>query len=556
MKTKRSLIFQWLAGAAVLPLVIASAPAQVPVLINAFDTADEVADTAHGGANAWGNWYGTAFYQVLWDASDASNNPSSGSLKIEAYYPDSGIGGNYGPQFLAQNGYGGINPPLIGNGGPPTAALATNLEFDIRFDPDSLYVTNAANWPTIEVGTRGLDYTADTFGTVTLPHSQTNWVHVVLPIAANPAWTNIPNVFFKYWTASISNSWLRLYVDNVKFITAAVPIVPPTMGIEKSRRALRIFAGSTVNTYDREQLTAVDTNQSWVGASYPVSYSFQLLNFPVAPTNQTALFRYHIFLIPLNYAGGNNWRNNEYLEYQAENNLWLNISALDTLTPGSVQAELAWKTNLPNSNPNQIALSFTNPTAVGTWTLTFSSATAGTVTAPGASPLAFSLPAAAAAQFANPLVAQFGVQPDSGWGEGQYTDVAHIQTAGVASPGVAINTDFTTATSIDTNVWDVSNSAQISSLVLVDNNAAWWVYWSYPDYSSVLGTKGELSSAIPWKTPAYYTGYTSNSVFNARMGNNIWSLVPGAGLPTVDGLSNGVRSANAFFRVSYPGPTE
>jgi hypothetical protein len=556
MKTKRSFTLKWALAAGALPFVLSVSPAQVPVLINAFDTSAEVTDDAHGGANAWGNWYGTAFYQVLWDASDASNNPSSGSLKIEAYYPDAGLSGSCcGSQFLAQNGYNGIVPPLIGNGGPPSAALATNVEFDLRFEPDSLYVTNANNWPTIEVGTRGLDYTADTFGTVTLPHSQTNWVHVAIPIAANSAWTNIPNVFFKYWTASISNSWLRLYIDNVKFTTAAVPIVPPTMSIQKPTKALRVFAGSSANTYDREHLTAVDTNQSWVGGSYPVSYSFNLLNFPVTPTNQTAIFRYHIFLIPLNYAGGNSIRNNEYLEYQALNNLWLNISALSDLTPGQVQAEVAWKTNLPNANPDQIALRITNATAVGTWTLKFTSASAGTLTPPGGSPVAFSIPADAAAQFANPLLAQFGVQPDSGWGEGQYTDVASIQTAGVASPGVAISTDFTTATSIDTNIWDVSNSAQPSSLVLVDSSAAWWVYWTYPDYSSVLGTKPDLSSTIPWKTPQYYTGST-NSLFKDKMGNNVWSLVPSAGLPTVDGLSNGVRSANAFFRITYPGPAE
>jgi hypothetical protein len=555
MKTNRFTALKWIAAAAALPLVLSISQAQVPVLVNAFNTADEVSDTANGGANAWGNWFGLAYYQVLWDASDASNNPSSGSIRIEAFYPDSGIGGCCGPQFLAQNGYGGIIPPLIGNGGPPSAALATNVEFDVRFEPTSVYTTNTSNWPTIEVGTRGLDYGADTFGTFTLPYSQTNWVHVTIPIGANAAWTNIPNIFFKHYSTAL-NGWLILYLDNIKFTTAAVPIVPPVMSIQKPIKALRVFAGSTANTYDREQLTSVDTNQSWVGGSYPVSYSFNLLNFPAAPTDQTAIFRYHIFLIPLAYAGGNAIVNNQYLEYQAGNNLWLNISALNTLTPGQVVAEVAWKTNLPNANPNNIVLSITNATAVGTWTLTFSSATAGTLTAPGASPVGFSLPADAAAQFANPVLAQFGVQPDSGWGEGRYTDVASIQTVGVASPGVAISSDFTTAGSIDTNVWNVSNSAQTSSLVLVGSNAAWWVYWTYPDYSSVLGTRPVLSGAIPWKTPAYYTGYASNSVFKAKMGNNVWSLVPAAGLPTVDGLSNSAPSINAFFQVSYPGPTE
>jgi len=37
------------------------------------------------------------------------------------------------------------------------------------------------------------------------------------------------------------------------------------------------------------------------------------------------------------------------------------------------------------------------------------------------------MPADAAAQFANPLVAPIRVQPDSGWGEGQWADVARFK---------------------------------------------------------------------------------------------------------------------------------
>lgn len=551
MKTKRSFAVMWMPAAAALQLAMFSAPAQTSVLVNAFDNAAEVTDN---NGNPWGNWFGTAYYQAVWDASDASNNVNSGSMQLQAYYPNSGIGGCCGAQFVLYNQNNGINPPLLGNGGPPSSALATNVQFDVRFDPSSFYNTNTGNWPTIEVGTRGVDFGQHTFGTFTLAATNTNWVHVVVPIAANSTWTNIPNVFFKYYSTAYTNVWLRFNIDNITFTTASVPIVPPVMSIQKPTQALRIFAGSTANTYDREQLTSVDTNQSWVGGAYPVSYSFNLLHFPVAPTNQAAIFRFHIFLVPMNFAGGNSFVNNEYIEYQAGDDLWLNISTLNSLTPGSVQAEVAWKTNTPNANPGQIALNITNSTAVGTWTLTFDSATSGTLTAPGASPAAFSLPADAAARFANPLVAFFGVQPDSLWGEGQYVDVAQIQTVGVASPGAAINTDFTTATSIDTNIWSISNSAQANSLVLVGGDGAWWVYWTYPDYGSVLGTKADLSSAIPWKTAVYYNN--SNSVFKGKMGNNVWSLVPSGGLPTLDGTTNGVKSPNAFFRVSSPGPAE
>lgn len=535
--------------AGALLLAVWNSRAQTSVLINAFDNDTEV--TQNNG-QPWQNWYGTAFYQVLWDSSDASNNASSGSLKIEAYFGNSGIGGCCGPQFLVMDGYSGINPPLIGNGGPASAALATNVEFDVRFDPASFAVTNAnsTNWPTITVGTRGLDYGADNFGNFTIPASQTNWMHVVIPIGPNAAWTNIPNVFFNYYTTTYSDTdaaYLGLYLDNIRFTTAAVPVVPPTMAIEPAKRALRVFAGSS-GQYDRSQVVTVDTNQSWIGGTYPVSYSFTLSDYSLNPP----LNQVHVFLIPLDHDAGG--AINQYTDYStASNSVWLQIVGGAT----NVTCNISWKTNLVNANPDHVALNITNTTAIGTWTLTFSNASGGSLTAPGASPVPFTIDDPdIATDFANPLVAFFGVQPNDTTAIGQHADYARIQTAGVV--GVPVNVDFTTATALDTNILSTSAAAKPASVVLVGGDAAYWVNWSYPDYGVVLGTKADLgNAALSWKTPAYFTGYASNAVFQSLMGpGKVWSLIPKSGLPTVDGLSNGVRSANAFFRLSSPGPAE
>src|SRR5882672_3417511 len=100
MKTNRSSALLWMAAVSMLLFVALNSRAQTQVLINAFNNSDEI--NVNNG-NAWGNWFGTAFYQVLWDPSDASNNPSSGSMFITAFYPDSGIGGCCGPQFVVYN---------------------------------------------------------------------------------------------------------------------------------------------------------------------------------------------------------------------------------------------------------------------------------------------------------------------------------------------------------------------------------------------------------------------------------------------------------------------
>jgi hypothetical protein len=543
MNTKQTFPCKWIAALGALQLALGLCQAQTKVLVNAFDNSDEV--TSNNG-QAWQNWFGTAFYQVLWDSSDASNNVNSGSVQIQAYFPDSGIGGCCGPQFLAMDGYSGINPPLAGNGGDPSSALATNVEFDVRFDASSVYNTNAANWPTIEVGTRGTGYNQYDFGTFTLPANNTSWTHVVVPIGPSANWTTIPNVFFKAYSTTL-NGWLKFNVDNIQFTTAAVPVVPPTVVAEKAKEALRFFSGP--NQYSRSQLVAVDTNQSWVGGSYPVSYSFNISAYDINPP----INEFHAFWTPINYIQGG--AISQFTDYSsASNNFRLLIVGGAANTP-TVTAQLDWKTNIINANPDQLAVRITNATATGTWTVRFDSATTGVLIAPGATPAAFSLPSGVAATFANPLAFFIGLQPDPTTAIGQHLDLTRIQTSGVASPGVALNSDFTTASELDTNVWSLGATAATTWMVKVADPTAWWVSWSYPDYGTVLATRPSLLSAVPWKTPAYYSGYDTN-LFTQTLGSKNWSLLPAAALPTVDGSSNGVRSSSAFFRAQNPAPAQ
>lgn len=537
---------KWLLAVCALQLATWNVPAQSKVLINAFNDANEV---GVNNGNPWANWFGQAFYQVLWSSSDASNNAASGSMRIEAYYGNSGIGGCCGPQFVVYNQNGGINPPLVGNGGNPASPLATNVEFDIRFDPTSFYVTNTGNWPTIEVGTRGVDFGQHNFGTFTIAATNLGWVHVSMPIAASATWTNIPNIYFKYFSSAYADNaaaFLGMYVDNIVFTTAAVPPAPVTMKIEKAKPGLRMFAG--LSQYARGQLVGVDTNQSWVGGTYPVSYSFTLSGYDINPP----LNEFHVFWTPMNFVQGG--AINQFTDYStASNNFRLQIVGGAAGTP-TVTANLSWKTNAVNANPDHVALTITNNTATGNWNVTFNSATSGTLTAPGAAPAAFSLPADVAATFANPLAFFIGVQPNPTEAIGQHVDLTKVQTVGVAAPGVAINSDFSSP--LDTNIWSLAATASAAMLVQVTNSTSWWVASSYPDSGAVLATRPDVAGAVPWKTPNYYTGYSTNGYFQMTMGTNTWTLLPATVLPTVDGSSNGVKAARAFFRTQSPAPAE
>jgi hypothetical protein len=584
--TKRSRIALWLfTCSALLVATLVSRAQPVSFVVDDFaptgvspsnPTNDDYYQTAYvysSGqiSNVWWNWFGGAFNPtnnmgVQWDSTvDANTNPASGSMKISVYFNESVLGGNN--QFTIwdqgnDNNYFNINSFDLTN------LIVTNFECDVRFAPGSASDSGTYGSPIfghLRFGIRTAAYQQDWFGGVDIAATNTSWVHVSIPLnsIADTNLINIPDVCLgidsSYYSLNL-NGPSTFWVDNIKFDGYQAYNGPPIMAIQPATPALRIFAGSGTDMYGREQLATVDQNQSWVGGTYPVSYSFTLLSFPTVPDG--SVFRFHIFLVPTNTSVTHNglysFQNNEYVEYQVKNDLWLNVSGTN---PTNVSAIIQWKTNHVTSNPTNTALLITNSTAVGTWTLTFNSTNTGTLTAPGASPVPFSIPPAAAAQFTNPLVAFFGVQPDSQWGEGQYVDVSRIRTIGVKSPGVPVNDNFTTDTAINTAIWDPSDSAQPSSLVLVTTNTPYWVSWTMPDsgYANGLGVATNVGAPTnQWMLPEYYNNYNDGNYIPGTMLQGImkWTPIPSTCLPTVDGQpqSGQPLSPNAFFRLSNPPP--
>lgn len=216
MKTKRSSFFAGILAISVLQFAALSAFTQVAtngnvLIINNFDTADQVTNNF---GHPWQNWYGTAYSNVLWSVDDASNNLNSGSLEIVSYFPDAGVGGANGPQFLAIDGFGPFNPPLAGNGAA-TNYVVTNFTCDVRILPGS--VTNASGqFPLLEFGTMTTNYTTATdFGSIQLNSTQTDWVHVSLPLGPSANWAQIPGVFVKSYSSLTGVDLVE--VDNLEF---------------------------------------------------------------------------------------------------------------------------------------------------------------------------------------------------------------------------------------------------------------------------------------------------------------------------------------------------
>jgi hypothetical protein len=508
--------------------------------------------------NVWWSWFGSAFVSDAWDPNtDAGNNPTSGSLEVSVNWTN-------GNQFLiwdqgANNDFYALNI---------SGLQYTNFQCDVKFAPGSASDSGTFGQPIfghLQFGIRTPSYAQDYFGAVDVPATNTGWVHVSVPLNA-VADTNLLNMggllihmYAPFYSLNLVGT-TTFWVDNIKFTgpTTAVTNPPPTLALSPATPALRIFAGSAVNTYDREELATADNNQTWVGGG-TVRYSFSLLDYP-RNINQT-----HIFLVPTATSGQANMGNagtpNEFIEYQASNTLWM---VLNPGANGAVVASVQWKTNLPNANPNITALSITNPTAVGTWTLTFNSATTGTLTAPGAAPKPFTITDPnVLTDFTNPCVAYFGVQPNSTTGEGQFEDWGSIAVSGVS--GVSESENFVNEATFNANNYWTTNCAFAGSLQPVPPGNPYWISWTLPALGYGLGAASAVNGASntpnPWMLPEYFNSYNNVAPGGAipgqtQEGTSEWVLVPAGCLPTVDGSQGGTPAPDAFFELFNPALTQ
>jgi glucuronoarabinoxylan endo-1,4-beta-xylanase len=186
----------------------ASSQAQtITYIVDQFNPSGTGGNSYSGGqiGNVWGNWFGGAFQSLTWDStSDANTNASSGSMKITA---------NFGDQFEVYNGFNGIVPPLNG-------LQYTNFQCDVRFAKGSATVNNTFGHLQFGIATGA---SQDYFGSVDVPSSNTNWVHVSIPLNAttDPNLQSINDVLIHiygpYYSPGLSGA-STLWVDNIKFV--------------------------------------------------------------------------------------------------------------------------------------------------------------------------------------------------------------------------------------------------------------------------------------------------------------------------------------------------
>ena len=273
------------------------------------------------------------------------------------------------------------------------------------------------------------------------------------------------------------------------------PPPPPTLSIEKPVRGLNLFAGSS-GDFDRQSIRTVQTetgaSYSWLGrGTNPVTYSFTIAGYPGAGH---AGFQTHIFFVP---APALNAGAPDYVDP--------NIIFLDLQSQGDGSANwvFRYKTNQPNGNsqfysnpPGQIS----NPTPIGTWSLTFSNNTHVTMTNPSGTTTNFNISPDVAALFPDPLYVYFGVQPNNEANKGYSVSFSGIRIQGSTN---TLDEDFLNQTSLDTvNTWSVQSSAP-QGIFIMPTNTAFLVNWKAANSTGfILQTNSVLgnSGLFPWST--------------------------------------------------------
>ncbi len=249
------------------------------------------------------------------------------------------------------------------------------------------------------------------------------------------------------------------------------------MGVQKAGvPGVEIIMDDDSAQWQRNAIVTPATNGPclWTSqGSYPVSYSMTITNFPDPVTHGG--FEAHMYLVNQDTSNGNetsgspDWGVPDLLIFRVEN-----------LVEGDVRAQIQWKTNYPNANATNVPLVVTGPTAVGTWTLTFTDRSHGSLTGPGITETNFALPDDVVLSNFSPVNSfmQFGMfkndGPNDGHNNGASGTISHVKFTGPKAP---FEDDFSGPTLTNKYAWRKTSATAVQ---YVPGDAMWLLSWTLP----------------------------------------------------------------------------
>ena len=513
-------LFSALAG---LTLSATVGVAKPLITVNTYDSSSSI--------NGDWSWYGGAV--IAWDGTQDHTGNSGGSLHITH---DANAGDHiYCPEAFSGNQWN--------SGTTYDLTLYTNMTVWIKWDtnystmPISAFNSNGGlgiNLNDNANGEYGSWNGANAHGLPSqqIPNTASNgWVLLNFPINA----ASIPNIdqigafiFNVYHSVPWSGN-VGFWVDDITFQPAAVDVIPPPT-VKPPIPAipgLNVFASTEGSLYDRQSARLrQQSGLSWVGVATPanpVTYSFTINGFP--DTLPTFGCEAYLFLIPNPVYNDNapDWNETNvvqayvqqgatsatmYFQYKVNN-------AYNNAMYGGGNNGGIYYTNPPNSwngvTPNYyesgaLASVTTKGTALGTWTITFTTDTNGTLIAPDGSTTNFVFPAYNVGYFAETQSPGFnvylGMQANNSATINKSIDYANFSISNTAGP---YSENFATETALDTtNTWDTSVASGPNGVLIVPPTATDWLEWTLPASGFSLQNGSSLTNLGLWTAANFY----------------------------------------------------
>jgi hypothetical protein len=368
----------------------------------------------------------------------------------------------------------------------------------------------------------------DAIGTLGLSAANLGkWTHYSFPLPA-PAGTPQGVVFHPG-----GNNMSGVFTYYIANVVMWKPATPPTITkIDKASGVQGVQVTMVGNgQWDREAL--VTPSDRFGGGSCfwtdeaapttPTTYSFTINDFPDATKRPG--FEAYMFLVNDDTAGGAYNQTYGGADWNAADLVRVHLTAV---AAGGYDYSIDWKTNLPGANPLGDAIYHParvhSPTAIGTWSLTFSNNTDGTLSGPGGISASFSLPSglfdAGVPNFrpSNSYI-QYGMFKNDGANDG-HNNGAHGTFGQVQRTGLYLNYNdtFPGPGLTATYAWRVTNPA---SVIWTPANISWWLTWTLPDDNFSVKVAPVITG--PWTDAGVTLTYTVGAT---RVG-----AVPTASIP-------------------------
>jgi hypothetical protein len=493
MKTKiRQCILPALAGFA---LICSTGLAEAQdLVVDSFDNASSIGQGNVPGID-WANFrtyiYG---YNAVWDPTqDSTGNSNSGSLYLTVEWPtnsDPNWNENWNDVQIAF-----ATPTATDNFFAPSNYI--NFDFDLKID-----VANSS--PALD-GTYGaLELIVNDPWTTVVGWAQiaaTNgWQHISGSFSGLPAGTNSEAVigFISTGGGSLTNT-VSYWIDNIRF-TAPVTTNRPTLSLVKPPPlGLTCLSSQPGGTWQRQIVGTVNGNYSWntaTASSNTTTYSMNITNFPgVAYSGYEARF----YLINGLTAG----QVDSDVDYDAANVVYL---AVQENPDNTATASFYYKTNCPDNENFQQTMTVNCATGpLGTWNLTFNNNTNVTMTAPDGTTNSFTIPAAVANDFQDPMYVYLGTRPNDNSRIGQSATFNQFKATGAAA---SINDSFS---QLNTNTW-LNSAAAPSGIIVTTPDTKYWLTWPEPDsgFSNLFVTdnlKNKIANSQWLSLPTSATGW-------------------------------------------------